>query len=128
MPKPPKLSEKVENAKITPEQVDEVVEGKCMTVRELAEELKYSTDWVAQHIREGRIAAVKPLGGRWRIPMSEVKRIKEVGSPRLPKKPKPEESGEITVDSHHMKRMKGPERKEKSEKRGLLDILLGSEE
>ena len=127
MPKPPKLDASTKNTKITPEQVDEVAEGKCMTVRELAEDLKYSVGWIAQRVREGRIAAVKPLGGRWRIPMSEVRRIKEAGLSPPPKKsePEPEESSAITVDSHHMERMKGPEKE--SKKRGLLDLLLEAE-
>ena len=93
------------SAKITPEQASEVAEGNFVTVAELAREIKYSKRWVQHLIETGRITAVKPTGGHWRIPISEVKRIKEVGTPpRSRKAEKPEEPNEVTVSGDHARR------------------------
>ena len=119
----------IENTKITPDQVNEVAEGKCVTIRELANNLNYSTAWISELVKKGRIAAIKPLGGCWRIPASEAKRIKEVGLSPLPKKVEPEKSNEITVNGDHISRVKGSQKKKETSKRsGLFEMFFGSDE
>ncbi|MBT9148541.1 MAG: hypothetical protein DDT32_02316 [Syntrophomonadaceae bacterium] len=116
----------LENAKITPNQVNEVAVGKSITIKQLADDLSYSTAWISYLVKVGRIAAVKPLGGTWRIPQSEVKRIKEVGLQPLPRKVVAEESAKITVAGEHLGRVKEPEKKETvSKKSGLFEMFFG---
>ncbi|MBT9132989.1 MAG: hypothetical protein DDT33_01520 [Firmicutes bacterium] len=92
----------------------------------MASDLSYSTAWISQLVKDGRIAAVKPLGGTWRIPQSEVKRIKEVGLQPLPRKVVAEESARITVNGEHLGRVKEPKKKETvSKKGGLFEMFFG---
>ena len=100
------MTKKVDvNAKITPEQASEVARGNFTTVAKLAREINYSKRWVQHLIETGRIAAVKPTGGHWRIPISEVERITKTGiPPRFKKVEKPEEPNEVTVSGDHARR------------------------
>lgn len=112
------MTKKVDvSAEITPEQASEVARGNFVTVSELAREINYSKRWVQHLIETGRIAAVKPTGGHWRIPASEVKRIKEIGTPPRTKKEKPEEPNEVTVSGDHARRtsFRGQRAKEEEE-------------
>ena len=100
----PKKTEDIESA-VTPEQASEVARGEFVTAGELAREINYGKRWIVHLAKTGRIAAVKPTGGQWRIPVSEVKRIKEVGTPSRSKKTEePEEPSEVLVNGDHARR------------------------
>jgi len=96
-----------ESGSATPEQAREVARGEFVTAGELAREIMYGKRWIVHLAKTGRIAAVKPTGGQWRIPVSEVKRLKEVGTPsRSGKVEEPlEEPNKVTVSGDHSRRI-----------------------
>lgn len=47
------------------------------TIKQVAKEFGYSISWTMIMCRRGIIKALKPYGGAWRIPASEVQRIRE---------------------------------------------------
>ena len=55
--------------------VDSVDSNRMHTVRETASLINLSTDYLRDLINMGRVKAVKPFGGHFRIPAYEVKRI-----------------------------------------------------
>ena len=112
------MAKKVDvSAEITPEQANEVARGNFVTVSELAREINYSKRWVQHLIETGRITAVKPTGGHWRIPVSEVERITKTGiPPQFKKVEKPEEPNKVTVSGDHARRISaGQQRAEEEE-------------
>lgn len=95
-----------ESGSATPEQAREVARGEFVTAGELAREINYGKRWIVHLAKTGRIAAVKPTGGQWRIPVSEVKRLKEVGTPSRSGKEEPlEEPNKVTVSGDHSRRI-----------------------
>jgi len=93
----PELEEKqgmkpVEKGEVSPNQLEEIKQGEFVTIRDVAEKLNYTTSWITYMVQAGRIKAVKPFGGRWRIPKSEFEKIKAEG---IPAQAEGEESGEV---------------------------------
>lgn len=130
----------VERGDASPEQVQEVASGKFYTIREIADELRYSYTWIVQLCQSGRINAVKPVGGRWRIPMSERNRLITEGIPPPPRVAKEEEEEEeeelittpiieipVTEDKVKILKERTPEMiaKDSAKKKGgFLDFLF----
>ena len=81
----------VEKGTMDEAEISEITEsGQWHTIKEIATKLGYSTAWICALCEQGRIKAVKPLGGRWRIPPEEYERLLKEGIPPLPKeKPRP---------------------------------------
>lgn len=103
----------VEKGEVTPEQFKEIESGEFITPKEVAEKFRYTYAWVLWMIHGGRIKAVKPLGGRWRIPRSEYERILKEGVPPMPREetPKPKVT-EITIPKEIEKKIMEPPKKE----------------
>ena len=66
---------KIERGEVTDEQIKEIGSGDFYTVTEVADSLHYSYTYIIQLCQVGVIKAIKPIGGRWRIPKSEYNRI-----------------------------------------------------
>lgn len=97
----------------TPKQVAEIEAGQYRSVAQIAREFHFSHSWILELVRTGRIKAIKPLGGQWRVPNSEYERIKKEGIPPLPRveAEKPLVT-EIPVDEKVVKdKLKEPEKK-----------------
>jgi len=75
----------IEKGEATAEQIAEIKAGKYYSVAQIARELSYGHSWILELVRTGRIKAIKPLGGQWRVPSSEYERIKREGIPPLPR-------------------------------------------
>lgn len=105
----------VESGEVTKEQLKEVEVGEYVTIKQVADTLHFSSAWIWEQItKRGRIKAIKPLGGQWRIPKSEYERILKEGIPPMPRKPveKPKVT-EIVIDERKVaERVKEPEKKE----------------
>ena len=102
---PEKTDASAKGAGTAPEQTGEITKGEFRTLREVAKEIGYTKRWLEYLAKTGRITAVKPTGGHWRIPASEVERIKKTGiPPRSRKTEEPEEPSEVTVSGDHAKR------------------------
>ena len=87
--------------------------GQYYTSRQVARKFGYSDVWVSTLIKNGRIKAIKPAGGQWRIPKSEVDRIEKEGLPPMPRQNK---SPVNTIQVSDEKRRKVlPEKKQKDE-------------
>lgn len=128
----------VERGEASGEQVEEVKAGNFYTVREVADKLNYSYTWIIQLCQSGRIHAVKPVGGRWRIPKSEYDRMISEGIPVPTSPDEPEEKEDIPVmeiqveDDRVTKTEIEPKEKEKElvspekpkKKKGFLDFLF----
>jgi len=56
-------------------------EWRMYKVREVAALFGCTSRWVTKMINQGRINAVNPFGGNWRIPPSEWQRLQRVGLP-----------------------------------------------
>ena len=78
----------IEKGEATDKQIAEIEEGKYHSVAQIARELSYGHSWMLELVRTGRIKAIKPLGGQWRVPDSEYRRIKKEGIPPLPREEK----------------------------------------
>jgi len=76
----------VEKGEVSQAQAAEISKRQFYTIRQLAEELCYSIPWITVLVQRQRIKAIKPSGGSWRIPISEVERIKREGVPPLPRR------------------------------------------
>lgn len=79
---------RVEKGELGPDQMEEVESGEFLTTKQVATKLQYSYQWVQSQLQTGRIKGIKPMGGKWRIPKSEVDRIIKEGLPPLPRQPK----------------------------------------
>lgn len=77
----------VEKGKVAPEQIEEIEKGEYVTIAQIANELSYTRAWILNLIHQGRIKAIKPLGGNWRVPRSEYERIIKEGIPPMPREP-----------------------------------------
>lgn len=95
-------------------QDQEITEGHYFTIRQVAEEFNYSVAWITKLLQRGRIKGIKPTGTTWRIPASEVERLRKEGLPPVthPTPPKPKE---ITVDAEHLERVKAKPKEKKEE-------------
>jgi len=58
--------------------------GAPWTVRELAELLAKSRNWIYREIEAGRLRAIQLGPHSWRIPDAEVSRLLEQGAPDAP--------------------------------------------
>lgn len=100
----------VEKGSVSASQATEIEQGQYYTVSQVAHMLKYSSHWIMVNLQRGRIKGVKPTGGQWRIPASEVDKMKHEGIPPLPRKvPIKEESKEIVIEGKHAQRVKPPD-------------------
>lgn len=63
----------------TPEEWGELERGDFLTLPELCQELHFGYDWLWKKARAGVIRAWRPFGGQYRIPLSEVERMKKQG-------------------------------------------------
>jgi excisionase family DNA binding protein len=86
-------------------QLAEIESGNYMTPKKVAEDFHYSKQWIIELLKAGRIHGTKPMGGQWRIPVSEVNRIKGQGLPPLPPHPKPPDATEVIVEGKHLERV-----------------------
>ncbi len=77
----------VDKGEVAPEQMEEIEQGEYFTIAQIANELSYTRAWILDLIHQGRIKAIKPLGGRWRIARSEHDRIIKEGIPPMPREP-----------------------------------------
>ena len=75
----------IEKGEATAEQIAEIKAGQYYSVAQIARELSYGHSWILELVRTGRVKAIKPLGGQWRVPSSEYERIKREGIPPLPR-------------------------------------------
>lgn len=119
----------IEKGEVSKAQVKEIESGKYYTIKQLANELGYSSAWITILCQKGRIKAVKPLGTGWRIPPSEVERIRKEGIPPLPRKEVVLNIEDINIDGKHLDRVKSKpkEKKETPGSKGLgwpLNLLL----
>lgn len=105
----------IEKGELAPPQIKEVEEGHFYTIKQLAHDLSYSVAWITCLVQKGRIKAIKPLGGSWRIPASEVSRVKKEGIPPLPRVIPAEVPGEIVVEGEHLEKVKPVEKTEVKE-------------
>jgi len=86
----PKVLRVEKGSELTAAELQEVTVGRYWTIKQLADKLAYSNTWVTGLCQSGRIKAVKPFGGYWRIPQSEIDRIMQHGIPSPPKEASPE--------------------------------------
>lgn len=107
----------IEQGDATEAQIQEITEGNFVTVKELADALKYSPAWISEMLHKGRIHGIKPTGGSWRIPASEAERIKKEGIPPLSRVKTAETPGEVVVPEEHIERVQA-EPKERKEQPG----------
>jgi len=98
-------------------QAQEITEDRFFSIKQVAEEIGYCTEWITRLVKKGRIKGVKPTGFQWRIPASEVDRIKREGIPPPPRNAPPPPPKEITVDAEHLERVEAKP-KEKKEEQG----------
>ena len=87
----------VEKGELSAEQMAEVESGRYYSTKKLADTLGYSHAWISALLQQGRIKGIKPLGGQWRIPESEYKRLTTEGVPPLPREPLKRQVTEIPV-------------------------------
>jgi len=118
-----------EPSSLTTEQQQEIAEGKSYTIKELATRLHYTSQWLNQLCQDGRIKAVKPFGGHWRIPKSEGDRLINQGTIPPPRKApeKPSNISTIVVPEKDVPKVQGKPKKEDdkdSEDKGILGFLF----
>lgn len=100
----------VAKGKATPAQIAEVKAGAFFTLKQVALEFSYSKAWISKLVQDGRIKAMKPMGGSWRIPASEIERLRQEGIPPLPRVKPPVNATDIVVDGKHLERVKTKEK------------------
>ena len=118
----------IEKGKATPEQIAEIKAGKYYSVAQIARELSYGHSWILELVRTGRIKAIKPLGGQWRVPSSEYERIKREGIPPLPRAEveKPAVTEIEVPETVVEKKVKEPEEKKKEPPVGFpFSLFMG---
>ena len=85
MEEQPKEQIAIEEGAATAEQVEEILEGKYCTIKEIATKLGFSPAYISKLCKQGTIKAVKPLQGHWRVPLTEAERIMKEGIPPMPR-------------------------------------------
>lgn len=109
----PEATIAIELGDISGEQLEEVqTKGQYWTIKQLATELGYTTIWVHKLCQAGRIAAIKPFGGHWRIPDSEAQRVMKEGATPMARIPKSDGAEAIEVPEEKLDLIV-PKRKEK---------------
>ena len=104
----------VEKGEVTPIQMEEIETGEYFTIKQIADKLRYSVAWITFLVQERRIKAIKPIGGRWRIPKSEYQRLTTEGIPPLPREVVKPPVEEIEVSEEKTKQI-SPGAKQKGE-------------
>lgn len=95
-------------------QEQETKEGHFFSIKQIAEEFNYSIKWINELVKTGRIKGIKPTGRTWRIPESEVDRIRKEGIPPQPRaSAQPPE--EIVVQPEHHDRVVAQPKEKKEE-------------
>lgn len=126
MTEEPKLGKvSVEAGEVTPEQMEELEAGEYFTIAQVAHRLRYTSAWINELVRQGRIHAIKPVGGRWRVPHSEFERLIKEGIPPMTREhPQPPVRG-IEVDEETHKRLvrESEEKKERKPPGFSLDFF-----
>jgi excisionase family DNA binding protein len=108
-----------EKGVVDAKQLAEIEAGGYMTPKQVAEDFHYSKAYIIGLLKAGRIHGTKPMGGQWRIPISEVTRIRGQGIPPLPPKPKPPDATEVVVEGKHLERVQpAPVVKQEPTKKG----------
>ena len=95
----------VEKGHVTKSQEEEVAQGRWITPKQMADALGYTRAWVSELCSQGRIKAIKPTGGQWRIPMSELERIKREGTPPVRRRHYAPPSTRISVEPERASRI-----------------------
>ena len=112
---PPVAEIAVQHGEVSGEQLEEVqTKGQYLTIKQLAMELGYTTIWVHKLCQTGRIAAIKPFGGHWRIPYSEAQRVMKEGATPMARIPKSDGAEAIPVPEEK-RNLVAPKKKEKEE-------------
>ena len=70
---------------VTEGQAEEIERGEFVTISEIANKLNYSRQWITVLVQQGYIQGIKPLGGQWRIPRSELDHLLKEGIPPTPR-------------------------------------------
>lgn len=105
-----------EQGDLSKSQTQEIKEGRYFSIRQIAEEFNYSTAWITNLVHSKRIAGIKPTGGSWRIPASEMERLRKEGIPPLPRPTPFQKTEEITVSpEHHDRVVSTPKEKKEDE-------------
>ena len=113
----------IEKGKVASKQLKEIEQGEYYTIPQVAHKLRYSSAWIWDMIQTGRIKAIKPLGGQWRVPRSEYDRLAKEGLPPLPRKPREEPPvTKITVPAEKVVKVKEPEVKTTPPAKPGLDL------
>ncbi len=112
---PPEVPEvAIEKGQVSPEQLEEIETGDYSTAGQIASKLRYTHAYILDLINADRIKGIKPFGGQWRVPKSEVERLIKEGIPPLPREKKQAPVTELQVDEKKVKsRVIEPEKKEK---------------
>ncbi len=115
----------IEKGKVEPKQLKEIEEGEYFTIPQVARKLQYGNAWIWDMIQAGRIKAIKPLGGQWRVPRSEYDRLAKEGLPPLPRKPREEPPvTKIKVKPEQASKVETPEVKEEPPAKGKEGLNL----
>lgn len=104
----------IEKGEATPEQIEEIEAGQYMTLAQIAHTLNYSRQRITILVQQGRIRAVKPVGGQWRVARSEFERLKNKGMPPMPRERKKPPATVIEVSEEQRVKV-APEAKAKVE-------------
>lgn len=113
--KPGDKDEAEPKGEITEAEAKEVAEGKFVTIKQLAHTLGYSAAWITVLVQGGKIHAVKPLGGQWRIPQAEVKRLTNQGLKRHASEAAVDATKIKVTGEHHERVTTTPEDKKEEE-------------
>ena len=105
----------IDKGEASQKQIQEILEGEWWTIKQLADAVNYSTAWVTRMCQDQRIKAIKPTGGQWRIPKSEVARVMKEGIPPMPRVEKPVEKPTVIEVEEHLVKKVAPKRKTEEE-------------
>ena len=107
----------VEKGKADNQQMEELTKGEYVSAKQVAQHFGYTRAYVTALLALEKIRGVKPIGGQWRIPISEYERMKREGMPPLPREPKKPPVTEIMVDPERTG-IETPERKAEASPEG----------
>ena len=111
----------VEKGEVSRAQMQEIEAGDFFTIRQIAQKLRYSVAYITDLVQKGRIRAIKPMGGQWRIPASEYNRLITEGIPPLPREATKAPVTEIEVETDKV----APEPKREEKKPWKFPIDFG---
>lgn len=105
----------IEEGQVSQEQLKEIFqENRYITTKQLAYKLHISRQWISDLCKTGRIKAVKPVGGHWRIPESEANKMLTQGLPAAPRPTPPRPTIKMKITREHAKKIM-PERRTEEE-------------